>query len=100
MTRASALGSASATTHSRHRDNSREDMAAIPHTISLQGGHNRTPAFIESRAGNACAEVYADSHESIVVCRIRAGDRTLFDGPGVTPGRGLDAKHLSAYTDT
>jgi len=37
-------------------------MEAIPHTISLQSGHNRTPAFIESRAGNARAEVYAVSH--------------------------------------
>src|ERR1700694_3505270 len=52
-------------------------MKAIPHTISLQSGHNRTPAFMESRAGNARAKVYEVSHESTTVCRIRVVDRTL-----------------------
>jgi hypothetical protein len=55
-------------------------MEAIPHTISLQSGHNRTPAFIESRAGNARAEVYAVSHESRDSMPIRAVNRTLFVG--------------------
>jgi hypothetical protein len=37
-------------------------MESIPHTIDLQNGHHRTPAFSESRATNVSAAVYEIAH--------------------------------------
>jgi hypothetical protein len=57
MTRPIALGSASATTRSRRRENdSWEHMERTPSRICLNRPYNETPAFDESRAGNGDGE--------------------------------------------
>src|ERR1700733_9836060 len=63
-TRASAPGSASATTRRRKRDNSSQYIKPIPHTTSGLSPHFFHPALSEGRAGNDTARVYDRFHGS------------------------------------